>query len=179
MLIHHVMGELEGIRGAWGYPEGGMGAVSDAIRKSAEDSGADICTESEVEQIVVSNSGHVEGVKLKSGLILKAKIVLSNATPEITFKQLLDSAALPAEYLKSINHIDYTSPVTKINVAVDKLPNFLADPNIKANQAMPHHQCTIHMNCESTDILESAYAEAMNNGTYSSKPMIELTIPSR
>ena len=28
VLLHHVMGELEGIRGAWGYPEGGMGAVS-------------------------------------------------------------------------------------------------------------------------------------------------------
>ena len=35
VLLHHVMGELDGIRGAWGYPEGGMGAVSGAIAKSA------------------------------------------------------------------------------------------------------------------------------------------------
>ena len=46
------MGELEGIRGAWGYPEGGMGAVSDAIAKSAEASGADIITENSVKKVI-------------------------------------------------------------------------------------------------------------------------------
>ena len=45
------MGELEGIRGAWGYPEGGMGAVSDAIAKSAESAGAEIVVESIVEEV--------------------------------------------------------------------------------------------------------------------------------
>jgi phytoene dehydrogenase-like protein len=45
------MGELEGIRGAWGYPEGGMGAVSDAIAKSAELSGAEIVVESIVQEV--------------------------------------------------------------------------------------------------------------------------------
>ena len=42
------MGELEGIRGAWGYPEGGMGAVSGAIAKSALAAGAEIYTSKEV-----------------------------------------------------------------------------------------------------------------------------------
>ena len=37
VLLHHVMGELEGIKGAWGVPEGGMGAVSEAIAKSAQE----------------------------------------------------------------------------------------------------------------------------------------------
>ena len=45
------MGELEGIRGAWGYPEGGMGAVSDAIAKSAESAGAEIVTEASVKKV--------------------------------------------------------------------------------------------------------------------------------
>ena len=48
VLLHHVMGELEGIRGAWGYPEGGMGAVSGAIAKSALAAGAEIYTSTEV-----------------------------------------------------------------------------------------------------------------------------------
>ena len=47
-LLHHVMGELDGIRGAWGYPEGGMGAVSGAIAKSALAAGTEIFTEKEV-----------------------------------------------------------------------------------------------------------------------------------
>ena len=45
MLLHHVMGELEGIKGAWGYAEGGMGAVSDAIGRSAMEKGVQIFTE--------------------------------------------------------------------------------------------------------------------------------------
>ena len=49
------MGELEGIRGAWGYPEGGMGAVSDAIAKSAEASGAEIITENSVKKVTEDN----------------------------------------------------------------------------------------------------------------------------
>ena len=47
VLLHHVMGELEGVRGAWGYPEGGMGAVSGAIAKAALAAGANIFTEQE------------------------------------------------------------------------------------------------------------------------------------
>jgi hypothetical protein len=41
------MGELEGVRGAWGYPQGGMGAVSGAIAKAALAAGADIFTQQE------------------------------------------------------------------------------------------------------------------------------------
>ena len=42
MLLHHVMGELEGVKGAWGYVEGGMGSVSQAIANCAQDHGAEI-----------------------------------------------------------------------------------------------------------------------------------------
>ena len=44
------MGELEGIRGAWGYPEGGMGAVSGAIAKSALAAGAEVFTDKQERQ---------------------------------------------------------------------------------------------------------------------------------
>ena len=39
------MGELEGQRNVWGYPEGGMGGVSAAIARSAQSHGVDIFTE--------------------------------------------------------------------------------------------------------------------------------------
>ena len=129
---------------------------------------------------------------------MKSRTDLSNATPKITFTDMLSSTdtTLPTEYMNSIRNVDYTSPVTKINVAVDKLPNFLANPNVKENEPMPHHRyfefatfyfvcsdcifrCTIHLNCENMDLLQDAYVEAANEGRYSSKPMIELTVPSR
>ena len=94
-------------------------------------------------QIVVDDSGRVEGVRLEGNdRVLRSPLVLSNATPKITFLDLLPEGAaaargnktLPSDYMTSVQNIDYTSPVTKINVALNKLPNFLADPNETDNQ---------------------------------------------
>lgn len=49
------MGELEGKRNAWGYAEGGMGSVSNAIAKAALSHGADILTEKVVHTIVLAH----------------------------------------------------------------------------------------------------------------------------
>ena len=38
------MGEIEGVKGAWGYVEGGMGSVSKAIANCAIDHGANVFT---------------------------------------------------------------------------------------------------------------------------------------
>ncbi len=44
VLLHHLMGEIDGVRGAWGYPKGSMGAVSEAIESAAKEAGATIVT---------------------------------------------------------------------------------------------------------------------------------------
>ncbi|KAF7219983.1 pyridine nucleotide-disulfide oxidoreductase domain 2 [Nothobranchius furzeri] len=176
VLLHHVMGELEKEKGAWGYVEGGMGGVSKAIAKAAQSYGADIFTEKDVEQILVGSDGAAKGVILKDGTEILSKVVLSSATPYVTFKGLTPQGALSPEFIRAVDQIDYTSPVTKINVAVDKLPNFLAAPT-PDDKPGPHHQCSIHLNCESVDVLETAYEEA-KNGRPSTRPMIEVTIPS-
>ena len=49
MLLHHVMGELEGIKGAWGYVEGGMGTVTQAMARSVASSGASIFVDMVIE----------------------------------------------------------------------------------------------------------------------------------
>ena len=67
------------------------------------------------------------------------------------------SEDVPFSYRKALAGIDYTSPVCKINVAVDKIPNFLANPNSGPDTVMPHHMATIHLNCEHTHMIEQAY----------------------
>ncbi|XP_023322264.1 pyridine nucleotide-disulfide oxidoreductase domain-containing protein 2 [Eurytemora carolleeae] len=155
VLLHHVMGELEGIRGAWGYPEGGMGAVSGAIAKSALAAGAEIYTSTEVEKITTNSKGEANGVILADGSQIKAKLILSNATPEITFNKLMKESS---------------------DVPCVMLPNFLADPN-QGDEPMPHHRCTIHMNCEESEMINVAYQDAVE-GRFSKAPMIEMTLPS-
>ncbi|CAG6017191.1 unnamed protein product [Menidia menidia] len=176
VLLHHVMGELEKEKGAWGYVEGGMGGVSQAIAKAARSYGVDIFTEKDVKQILVGSDGGAQGVVLTDGTEIHSEVVLSNATPYVTFKNLTPQSSLSPDFIKAVDQIDYTSPVTKINVAVDKLPNFLASPT-PDDKPGPHHQCSIHLNCESVDILEHAYNEA-RNGRPSTRPMLEMTIPS-
>lgn len=176
VLLHHVMGELEKEKGAWGYVEGGMGGVSRAIASSARSLGVDIFTEKDVEQILVGSDGAARGVVLKDGTEIHSKVVLSNATPYVTFSRLTPQSSLSPEFITAVDQIDYTSPVTKINVAVDKLPNFLAAPTPN-DKPGPHHQCSIHLNCESVEVLETAYKEAIN-GRPSARPMLEMTIPS-
>uniref|UniRef100_A0A673I1Y8 Pyridine nucleotide-disulfide oxidoreductase domain-containing protein 2-like n=1 Tax=Sinocyclocheilus rhinocerous TaxID=307959 RepID=A0A673I1Y8_9TELE len=132
---------------------------------------------SDVEQVLIGQDGSAKGVVLTDGTEVHSKVVLSNATPYITFKQLTPQDALPEAFITAVDQIDYTSPVTKINVAVDKLPNFLAAPNSADGKPGPHHQCSIHLNCESVEVLEEAYREGQQ-GRPSSRPMIEMTIPS-
>ena len=104
VLLHHVMGELEGVKGAWGYPEGGMGSVSNAIAKSAIESGAEIVVDSEVEEILTTD-GKASGVSLKCGKVIGANVVLSNATPQTTFLELLKDDVLRTDDKKAIEMI--------------------------------------------------------------------------
>ncbi|KAM6306536.1 LOW QUALITY PROTEIN: pyridine nucleotide-disulfide oxidoreductase domain-containing protein 2 [Aegotheles albertisi] len=177
VLLHHVMGELEGQRGAWGYVAGGMGALSQAIARAAAALGAHIFTEKAVCHVLLGMDGRVQGVVLQDGTEVRSKLVLSNASPQITFLELTPQEQLPKDFVQRIQQVDTRSPVTKINVAVDRLPSFLAAPNTHDGQPLPHHQCSIHLNCEGTHLLHQAFTEA-THGHPSSRPMIELCIPS-
>ncbi|XP_067393116.1 pyridine nucleotide-disulfide oxidoreductase domain-containing protein 2 [Emydura macquarii macquarii] len=177
VLLHHVMGELEGRKGAWGYVAGGMGGVSHAIASAAAAHGADIFTEKPVTRVLLGPSGEAQGVVLRDGTEVRSKLVLSNASPQLTFLQLVPQEQLPEEFVQRVRQFDARSPVTKINVAVDRLPSFLAAPDAGDGRPLPHHQCSIHLNCEDTHLLHRAFQDA-GAGEPSTRPMIELCIPS-
>ena len=67
VMAHHSIGDVgDGQLGSWGYPEGGMGAVSAAIAASAREFGAEIRTNARVERLIVRD-GRVEGAVLANG----------------------------------------------------------------------------------------------------------------
>ena len=94
VLLHHVLGGLDGVSGAWAFVYGGMGAVSDAIASAARAAGAQLETEKEVSEILVSSDGSAEGVRLRSGTTIAAPLVFSNATPQVTFCSLTPQVRL-------------------------------------------------------------------------------------
>lgn len=149
-----------------------MGAVSQAIAKELCSHGGEICTDAEVKEILVENS-KATGVRLASDQVINSRIVLSNATANTTLLNLLPESVLPAELRRQVRQIDYDSPVVKINVALSRIPDFAKQPG----RILPHHQCSIHLNCESLDVLSESQKDYVA-GKASRKPMIEMVIPS-
>lgn len=174
VLFHHVMGETGGARGVWAYVRGGMGALSDAIASAAREAGAEIRTASPVARIRVTN-GRATGVVLEDGSELAARAVLSNADPAHTFDTLVESGVLPHEFTRALRTIDYRSPVAKINVALDALPEFTGTG--RGGAPGPEHCGTIHVGASDLDALDASFAAAQQ-GRLPDDPMIEMTIPS-
>ncbi|BAY22814.1 amine oxidase [Calothrix sp. NIES-2100] len=79
------------------YPVGGSGAIVQALVKGLKRWGGQLHLGCHVEQILVE-SGKVVGVRLESGEILKAPIVISNASIWDTYNHLLRPEDLPANY---------------------------------------------------------------------------------
>ena len=74
--------------GSWGYPEGGMGAVSAAIAGTARELGVEIRTSTRVESVSTSN-GRATGVVLENGDQLTAPLVVTSLHPKIAFLEHL------------------------------------------------------------------------------------------
>lgn len=172
VLFHHVMGETDGVRGVWGYARGGMGALSDALAAAARDLGVEIRTECPATEILVEESRAV-GVLTGGGEDLYAKVILSNADPKVTFLRLTPRQVLPAEFLRSVEALDFSSAVFKVNLALSGLPDFRA---LAGKEAGPQHRGTIHIS-PTREAIERAFDDA-RRGRPSEVPVLECTIPS-
>ncbi|KAG6766813.1 hypothetical protein POTOM_027987 [Populus tomentosa] len=129
-----------------------------------------------VSQLMIKDSGTVNGVLLADGTEVLSPIVLSNATPYKTFLELVPNNTLPDDFTRALKYSDYSSATTKINLAVDKLPQFQCC-KLNHPDAGPQHVGTIHIGSESMEEIDLACQDAVN-GVPSRRPVIEMTIPS-
>jgi carotene isomerase len=79
------------------YPVGGSGAIVDALVRGLKHWGGQLRLGAHVEQILLE-SGKVAGVRLQNGEIIKAPVIVSNATIWDTYNKLLRPEDLPATY---------------------------------------------------------------------------------
>jgi phytoene dehydrogenase-like protein len=174
VMLHHSIGDVgDGHLGSWGFQQGGMGAVSDSIRKSAESFGAEIRTDAKVKKILVQN-GRTVGVALHNGEELRAPVVVSCVHPQVAFLDLIDRHELPADFVSDIERWKTRSGVVKVNVALSELPDFTAAPG-KNLQA--HHTGSVEL-CYSTDYAERAFQDAHMERKASARPFVDGTIPT-
>ncbi len=154
-------------------PRGGMGALTAAMAGAARQAGAEIRTGAEVEHILVKN-GAVTGVVLSGGEEIQAKAVVSGADPRRTFLGLLDPVHLPPSFVVKMQHFRSQGITAKMNLALDRLPEFTALKNSPDAQAALAGR--IHIGPE-IDYLERAFDDS-KYGEFSRAPFLDISIPS-
>ncbi|HEU4355864.1 MAG TPA: NAD(P)/FAD-dependent oxidoreductase [Actinomycetota bacterium] len=174
VMLHHSIGDVgDGHLGSWGFQQGGMGAVSDSIRRSAESFGCEVRTNARVAKILV-RSGRFVGVALENGEELRAPVGVSAIHPKIAFLDLIDRYDLPADFVWDIERWRSRSGVVKINVALSELPSFTADPG---TEMQDHHTGSVEL-CFSTDYAERAFQDAHMEKQAAARPFVDGTIPT-
>jgi phytoene dehydrogenase-like protein len=174
VMLHHSIGDVgDGHLGSWGFQQGGMGAVSDSIRRSAEAFGCEIRTNAKVAKIL-TRGGRFVGVTLEGGEELRAPVGVTCIHPKIAFLDLIERQELPPEFLWDIERWRSRSGVVKINVALSELPDFVADPG--TNQ-QDHHTGSVEL-CFSPAYAERAFQDAHMDRKGATAPFVDGTIPT-
>ena len=169
VLLHHYMGEIDGAFRSWGFSKGGTGRLSLAIAASAQAFGAEIRTESPVDHVMIQN-GRAVGVVLPNGDEIRSKTVVSGLDPNRTFLKMVGEKNLDDEFLTKIKRYKLRGSSGKVNLAVDRLPEF------SCRAGSEHLRGDIAI-CPGIDYLERAYDEA-KYGDFSRRPYINMVVPS-
>lgn len=173
VLLHHMFGEVNGVKGAWGHAIGGMGAITQAMAKSAEAFGCEIEVNAPVKEILVEN-GVARGVILENGSTIRARVVAVNTNPKLLFQKLVKREHLDKDFAHQMDNYRCVSGSFRMNVALSELPKFSC---LDEKGDLANFLRGSIIIAPSQQYLEDAYNDAMKIG-WSKKPIIEMFVPS-
>ena len=166
--LHRLSGQIRQRAGAVALPKGGMGAVTDALARSARSHGAVIRTGAQVTSILM-DGGQLKGVELEGGEQLHASAVVSNADPRATLFGLLGPRHLEAEFARRIQHLRMRGNAAKLHLALSSPPQFTG-----LDAESIGHRLVV---APSLTYVEQAFDHA-KYGEFSSQPVLEITLPT-
>ena len=172
VLLHHVFGEVDGEKGAWGHAVGGMGSITQIMKNVCQNKGVEISTNSSVEKIIIENN-KAKGVILEDGSKILSDRVVSNLNPKLLFQRLVSENDVDPEYLRKILNYKCGSGTFRMNVALSELPDFKCLPGKDISE---HHKSGIVI-APSLSYMDQAYTDAKQFG-WSRNPIVEMLIPS-
>lgn len=170
VLLHHVFGEVNGKKGAWGHCIGGMGTITQIMAEVCRQSGVEISLESPVAEVLV-DGGTVAGVKLESGEEIAAKRVIANVGPKLLYGKMLAEAHQPEDFRRRMRGYKAGGGTFRMNVALSDLPRFTSLP-----EPGEHHQSGIII-APTLAYMDKAFLDAKAHG-WSKRPIVEMLIPS-
>jgi phytoene dehydrogenase-like protein len=170
VLLHHVFGEVNGKKGAWGHAIGGMGAITQAMARACAGLGVEIVTGAAVKEVICER-GRAVGAVTEGGRSIRARAVVSNLHPKLLFQGLIDQAILPTDFRERIERYRSGSGTFRMNVALSELPRFACLPG-----PGDHMTAGIIM-APSLAYMDRAFMDARAFG-WSKAPIVEMLVPS-
>ena len=172
VLLHHAFGEVNGRKGRWGHAIGGMGAITQAMRRVAQARGVAITTGAPVREVLIED-GAAAGVVLENGEAVRARSVAANVGPKLLFTRLLPPGAAPPAFQRRMETYACGSATFRMNVALSELPDFSCLPGADAAE---HHRSGVIIGPD-VEYLERAFLDARREG-WSRAPVVEMLLPS-
>ena len=170
VMLHHVFGEVNGVKGAWGHAIGGMGAITTTMAAACEEAGVEISLGDGVSSVLLDGDRAV-GVRLASGADVRAARIAANCNLKLLYDTLINSEALPAAFRQRMKTWRSGSGTVRMNVALSELPDFTCLPGTG-----DHLKAGIVI-APSLGYMDRAYVDARRDG-WSRRPIVEMLIPS-
>ncbi len=102
---------------------GGMGSLSEALRRSVEDKGGEVRLGASVDRVLIEG-GRAVGVLLRGGEEIRARVVISNLDKPATLLRLVGEQQLPNEAVEQVRQIEQVGAYMHLLFKLDGLPRF-------------------------------------------------------
>lgn len=168
-LLQQWTGEVAGTKPGIALPEGGMGAVIDALTRSVVARRGQVRCSARVAQILVEN-GRTVGVELASGERIFAPQVVSGTDPKTTLMDLLGREHMETRLATAVDGITQEGVTAKLNLVLDRMPKIRGfDPG-----QVPSARFIV---APSLDYIEQAFHPSKYGG-FSPDPIMEVVFPT-
>ena len=169
VLLHHQFGEVNGKKGVWGHAIGGMGAITQAMASACREAGVTIRAGDPVCAIGVTDGRASVVETSRGGGHFDA--VVSSLHPKLLYEHLLPPECLPDDFRTRIRNWQSGSGVFRMNVALERLPEFTAKP------PPGDHLTSGIILAPSLSYMDRAWRDSVEHG-WSREPIVEMLIPS-
>jgi len=146
---------------------GGLGAVTQAMGRSAQAHGAVIRTEAPVERMIVED-GRAIGVVIAGGEEVRGRAVVSAINPVQTLRELVPSSEIPADLVDYLGGVEMEGCLAKIYVGIEGEPEYLAARDEEERQILA--RCGLRMGSY-VDSMQAAYERA-REGHFDGDPVV-------
>ena len=124
VLLHHVFGEVNGRKGVWGHAIGGMGAITQAMARSASARGVDIRVGAPVREVLVERGRAVGAVTEAGEAFGAAAVDLESQSQAAVPETARRRRAARRTSAQRIEHWRCGSGTFRMNVALSRAAGF-------------------------------------------------------